>query len=93
MPSRSGTTRRKDPPDVPQCESRDHLECRYAKDTRYPKRPATLDEVFATEPKAVHLEQMNDSDWLLQITTKNGERLMVNIYAQRANVYAFAEWD
>ena len=68
------------------------IECRYKGDTRYPDRKPVLDEVIGKEC-TVHLEQMNDNDWWLGITGKNGDVLHVHIYALRANVYAFAEWD
>lgn len=78
-------------PDVPQCEPRDGIECRYGDDTRYPGRKPRLDEVVGKDCD-VHLEQMHDGAWLL-IVSKNGAELRVNLYALRANVYAFAEWD
>jgi hypothetical protein len=73
--------------------SADGAQVRYAEDTRYPDREATLDEVFVTEPQNVHLEQMSDSGWWLCIVTRGGRRLDVNISAKRAHVNAFAEWD
>jgi hypothetical protein len=84
--------RRNPVPDVPQCEPRDGIECRYGDDVRYPDRKPRLDEVIGKEV-TVHLAHMNDSDWWLLIEGENGARLVVNIYAERANVYAFAEWD
>lgn len=52
----------------------------------------SLDEVVATAPTHVHLEQMADDAWWLRIDMPDGRAVVVNLWTQkRAHIKALAE--
>lgn len=54
----------------------------------------TVDEVVATQPQSVQLEQMDDDQWFLDITLEDGQRISVRLYTTHgARIHALAEWN